>query len=261
MTWVPQRWEDIVGNEELVEVLQDIVYDVRVKDEHTPMNVLAHGPTREGKTSTIKLFARCLFCSQFDIDSLNPCDGTCENCGIDVARYGLQGVDVYLPEMRVHYLPIDCTAITEPELTAKLIELRDFAGVRLVWLDEAHRLCRRSMDEKLLKPVEERNFNWILTTSEPEQLEKPLLNRFQRVRTQLPSVPDLSHWLADRCQEFDIEWDQAGTLIRLAERANRVPGLALQVLDRASKRRKGRVLDRMLVERFAFDLELPRTTV
>ena len=39
-------------------------------------------------------------------------------------------------------------------------------------------------------------------------------------------------WLVERCQDWQIRFDNERVLIRLAERANGSPGLALHVLAR-----------------------------
>lgn len=253
--WIPTRWQDVAGNAALVEHFQDILR-ASLDGDFSGLNTLVTGKSRSGKTAIVKFFARCLYCERLDRETLTPCDFECRNCRTDVSRFGLQGIEVQSQERFIHYLPIDCAGITEPELREKLTDLRDYPGFRIVFMDEAHRLVRRSMDEQLLKPVEEReNTMWIVTSAITGGLEAMFKKRFVRLQTQLPSIEELSIWLTDRCREFGInEIDNPSTIVRLAERSNQIPGDALQVLARAAIKRPKR-LTRQLVESHVFELD------
>jgi DNA polymerase-3 subunit gamma/tau len=251
--WIPLRWQDFAGNPILVEHFQDILR-VSLDGDFHGLNTLVTGPSRSGKTATIKFFARCLYCDRLDRETLTPCHFECDNCRTDVSRFGLQGMEVHSQDRNIHYLPIDCTGMTEEELRGKLTDLRDYAGFRIVFLDEAHRLVRRNMDEQLLKPAEERaNTMWIVTSADTGGLEKPLKKRFVRLQTQPLPIEDFSLWLTDRCNDFGIEVDPS-TIIRLADRSNQIPGDALQVLARAAIKRPKR-LTIQLVESHIFELD------
>jgi Cdc6-like AAA superfamily ATPase len=252
--WIPQRWDQILGNEELVEHYQDNLRNM-LSGNRKGLNTMVFGPSRSGKTAVTKLFARCLLCENLDYTTLNPCSGTCDNCQADVSRFGLDGLETILRDGRVHYLPIDCTSISASELRDKLVDLRDYEGIRVVYLDEVHRLQRNFLDEQLLKPVEERNFMWIVSSAAIDGLEQMFKNRFTRIRTSQPTEDQLALWLGARCVEWGISWDDSTTLLRLAERSRVLPGLALQALARAAVR-PGRVLTRKLVERHIFDSDM-----
>ncbi|WP_437202040.1 AAA family ATPase [Planctomicrobium sp. SH664] len=253
--WIPTRWQDVAGNSALAEHFQDILR-ASLDGEFNGLNTLVTGPSRSGKTAIVKLFARCLYCDRLDRATLTPCRFECKNCTSDVSRFGLQGIETLSQGRSIHYVPIDCTSVTEVELREKLTDLRDYPGFRIVFMDEAHRLVRRSMDEQLLKPVEERaNTMWIVTSAVTGELEAMFKKRFVRLQTQLPSIEELSLWLTDRCHEFGIhDIDNPSTIIRLAERSNQIPGDALQVLARAAIKRPKR-LTRQLVESHVFELD------
>lgn len=253
--WTPPRWQDVAGNSALVEHFQDILRS-SLDGEFSGLNTLVTGPSRSGKTAIVKLFARCLYCDRLDRETLTPCRFECRNCRTDVSRFGLQGIEVLSQERSIHYLPMDFAGITETELREKLTDLRDYTGFRIVFMDEAHRLVRRSMDEQLLKPVEERaNTMWIVTSAVTSELEAMFKKRFVRLHTQLPSIKEFSLWLTDRCHEFGIDdLDSPSTIVRLAERSNQIPGDALQVLAQAAIKRPKR-LTRQLVENHIFELD------
>jgi Holliday junction resolvasome RuvABC ATP-dependent DNA helicase subunit len=253
--WLPSQWDHIVGNDEVTEHSKDIIWSVRVRNEHRGHNLLVYGPSRSGKTASLKLLARCLLCQKLDTDTLDPCSWECEPCKQDAARFGLRGIETQIIGARFHYLPIDCTSLAEGELREKLMELRDYDGVRVIYLDEVHRLARRNMDEQLLKQMDEKDFIWIASAISVKELEDAFLNRFSvKIKTELPAVGTLAVWLAQRSLERQITYDTERVFPRLAERANGIPGLALQVLARADSSRR-RVLTMEMVERHRFSCE------
>jgi hypothetical protein len=114
-----------------------------------------------------------------------------------------------------------------------LNELRDYEGTRIVFLDEVARLQHRGLDEQLLKPVEQKEFIWIAAAKDVSKLEGMFLNRFVKLKTELPGLEAMCQWLIDRCQEFRLPYEELA-ILELAERSNRIPGIALQGLDYAS---------------------------
>ena len=69
------------------------------------------------------------------------------------------------------------------------------------------------------------------------------------------AVPEMMVWLAERCEEFGIKCEAPKqTLKSLAERSNQLPGMALQVLNKAHKKRS-KLLTAALVEEHVFDLD------
>ena len=64
-TWVPRRWDNIVGNEDLVEHYQDMLRTMLI-GQKKGLNTMVLGPSRTGKTAATKLFVRCLLCENLD---------------------------------------------------------------------------------------------------------------------------------------------------------------------------------------------------
>jgi replication-associated recombination protein RarA len=251
--YVPARWRDCIGNKTLIKMLRDIIRQIRFDKIDLAKRLFVSGPSRSGKTATIKLFIKALLCERLDPMTLDPC-GSCRSCLQQVERYGERGVETYLAESRFHYVPIDCTKVTgAKELIELLRELRDYDGTRVVYLDEIHRLQQRCLDEQLLKPVDELGFIWIASSAQTEALDEAFLNRFTKVKTELPSQEELALWLADRCIDFDIR-NESEALIRLTTRSDRIAGIALQALEQASlDRQTGLTLE--LVEGWTRDFD------
>jgi DNA polymerase-3 subunit gamma/tau len=249
--WAPKKWGgDCVGNKKLISALRALVRQIRVGKVQKAVRLLVTGESRAGKTATIKLFVRALLCERIDPESLDPC-GLCRTCKEKAEQLGFHGLEVDVAGGRIHYLPIDCTKLEGTEhLIEVLTGLRDYYGVRVVFLDEIHRLQHRAMDEQLLKPIEEKAFVWIAASADVSKLETMFMNRFVKLGIEPPSVEELALWLADRCIEFGVPYEDKA-VIRLAERSNRVPGIALQAVDLASLYPETG-LTMKLIEEFAF---------
>lgn len=166
--------------------------------------------------------------------------------------------------VRYQYHPVDCTRLSEAGLEAKLTKIRVCnEDLRIIYLDEVHRLSRRFMDERLLKPLEDSPAIWIASSANVKSngddrhgLEKMFQNRFTlQITTELPDLDQLVIWLAERCYEWGIRVELPEvTLPRLAERCHQVPGMAPQVLNKAHKRRS-KLLTREMVEEHTFDFD------
>lgn len=271
--WQASRWDQIVGNKLLKEYLWDMIWCIRMEGHISGFNALITGPSRGGKTSTVRFGIKCIGCLKFDFETMNPC-GDCSNCNLNHHLYGNDGwenhIDVFNDDnlrtpIRYHHMPLDCSRLNETQIEDCIQKIRiNDENLRIITLDEVHRLSRRSMDERLLKPVEDFPAIWIAMSAnvkkeddnDLKKLEKMFQNRFTyRINTQKPTVPEMMVWLAERCEDFGITCESPkATLKDLAERCNQLPGMALQVLNKAHKRRS-KQLDAALVESHVFDLD------
>lgn len=275
--WRPSRWDQIVGNQALKVYFWDMLWCVRQKGHRSGFNLLLTGPSRGGKTSGVTLGIKALGCFNLNPETLNPC-GYCSNCKAKVGLYGNDGwensVDLFEDEetakkaVRFLYLPLDCTWLDEEDIDKVVTKVRvDDGNLKIIYLDEIHRLSRRFMDERLLKPLEDCEAIWIASSAYVRkqdddegrkrlELEKMFQNRFTyRIETQKPTSAELALWLAERCEEWGIQIEAAeNTLCELTKRCHQVPGLALQVLNKAHKRRS-RILTRNMVDEHVFDFD------
>ncbi|MGI8981879.1 MAG: hypothetical protein ACR2FY_21825 [Pirellulaceae bacterium] len=271
--WQPSRWDEIIGNQQLKEYLLDMIRCIRKEGHQSGFNALITGPSRGGKTSTVRFAIKCLGCLNLDFETYNPCH-SCAHCVMKNHLYGNDGwenfID-YLDEaevktsIRYQYLPLDCARLGQSDIDACIEKIRGCDDcVRVITLDEVHRLVQRNLDDQLLKPVEDYAANWIAMSalmkkeneSDQKKLEKMFQNRFSfRINTEKPTVPQMATWLAMRCEEFGLTCDfPRDTLHYLAERSNQLAGMALQVLNKAHKRRS-KELTRQLVDEHVFDLD------
>ena len=250
----PQTREELIGNYDLNKHLYNQLLALRTGRIDKGRNTLVEGGSREGKTVTIRFFARCLLCLELCMKTLNPgCGGRCENCRMNTARYGEEGVFAQLRGHHFHFRCIDCTKIANSQqLRNEVNAMWDFNGVKVIYLDEISRLENPNMALTLLPPMNDLNFMWIASGISARGLDHALVNRFsERLTTELPSLGELSEWLSKRCVAWQIDWDHENTLVRLAQRSNRIPGLALQPLSKVNCDPQ-RTLTREIVENFRF---------
>lgn len=250
--WVPDRWDQFIGNYRAKRLLRKLVKRIRQQvalgneEPLTKLCILLTGSSRSGKTALVKFFIRCILCEALDMETLDPCRRQCTACAQDSGLYGDAGIFRNLRsaepghewELGLHVVPLDCSRFTHPsELITTLRDLNDgitYGGLRIVHMDEVHRLVNRSMDDILLKTVEDTPNLWILSTAKPGPLEDMLLSRAIKLSTEPPTeANEMECWLCDRCDEWGIRWEPEA-IVRVVEKSNRVVGTALHALALAS---------------------------
>lgn len=271
----PKSWQDIVGNQEIVEHFQNMLYKIRVDGAIKGWNTLLTGPSRSGKTSEVKLFLRSLICLNIaDYSKIYPCF-TCPHCKSNYETYGnrdweneigMLGEENFKTPIRCLIRVVNCAEVTADELDEIVQEVRVHdERLKIIYLDEVHRLRHRRLDERLLKPMEDSQAIWIGSSANIEKnsmddtskLDPMFQNRFSfRLKTQLPTIKELVAWLAKRCSEAELQVDEPvrEILTIVAKRSQCVPGLALQVLNRAVKSRN-RLLTKKIAEEFVFSFD------
>ena len=250
--WNPSEWDDCVGNGYLKRHFQDQLYALRTGRILKGVNTYIKGPSRTGKTSIARLFARCMMCENLDMTSLNPCNA-CVPCTEGLDRFGDQGVFAAAAGREVNFLPVDCMQLTGAEHLRELVnQMVDYNGIKVVLLDEMLRLAKRGMDEILLGPLSKLNYMWIATSIESDQIDQAVYERFpSKFTTALPSDEELAKLLMRLCHRWKIGYDAVETLILLSQVSNRVTGIALHALTEVNiKRPEYRILTRETVEMF-----------
>ena len=88
----PTNFNDLVGQNEIVNIIKNEILNNKLSHAY-----LFSGPRGTGKTSTAKIIARMINCSELGADGV-PC-GVCENCknfnsNSDIVIYGLGFINV-----------------------------------------------------------------------------------------------------------------------------------------------------------------------
>ncbi|GAA0503067.1 DNA polymerase III subunit gamma/tau [Deinococcus depolymerans] len=162
----PVRWEDVVGQEHVKDVLRAALSQGRVGHAY-----LFSGPRGVGKTTTARLIAMTANCTG---PMPKPC-GECESC-LSV-RAGSH------PDV----MEIDAASNNSVDDVRDLREKVSLAAMRggkkIYILDEAHMMSRAAFNA-LLKTLEEppSHVIFILATTEPEKIIPTILSRCQHYR-------------------------------------------------------------------------------
>ena len=161
----PQRFEDVVGQDHVVQSLRNAIRMNRVTHAY-----LFSGTRGVGKTSIARIFAKCLNCVQ------GPTEEPCNVCDICQAISTGEDVDV---------IEIDGASNNGVD---SVRELRQNAGLRpsrsrfkIYYIDEVHMLSTGAFNA-LLKTLEEPpgHVKFFFATTEPNKIPITVLSRCQR---------------------------------------------------------------------------------
>ncbi|HEY3669481.1 MAG TPA: DNA polymerase III subunit gamma/tau [Acidimicrobiia bacterium] len=189
----PQRFSELVGQEHVRTALQNSVRDGRVGHAY-----LFSGPRGTGKTTTARLLAKALNCTNRGDDG-DPC-GECESC---VAIAEGSSLDV---------IEVDAASRSKVDEMRDLLERVAYlsaGGAKKVYiLDEVHMLSG-SAEAALLKTLEEapEHVVFVLATTDPLKVAPTIRSRTQHFEFTLYTVDELAAHLADVCAKEGIDAD------------------------------------------------------
>lgn len=174
----PHTFEDVVGQEQLVSLLQSTIKQKKISHAY-----LFSGGRGTGKTTVARIFARDIGCNPEDIIEIDAAS----NRGIDEIR-----------ELR------------------DAVRTAPFSSPYKVYIvDEAHMLTKEAANA-LLKTLEEppSHVIFILATTDPEKLPSTIISRCQKVTFVSPDVTTLAKRLIYVAGEEGKELnDETATLI------------------------------------------------
>ncbi|WP_104989715.1 DNA polymerase III subunit gamma/tau [Deinococcus sp. NW-56] len=203
----PIRWDQVVGQEHVKDVLKTALEQGRVGHAY-----LFSGPRGVGKTTTARLIAMTANCTG---PSPKPC-GECESCL--AVRAGSH------PDV----LEIDAASNNSVDDVRDLREKVSLAAMRggkkIYILDEAHMMSRAAFNA-LLKTLEEPpgHVIFILATTEPEKIIPTILSRCQHYRFRRLTPEEIAGKLAGLAQRegMTAEPEALNLIGRLADGAMR----------------------------------------
>lgn len=218
----PQRFEDMVGQENISKTLQNALKLGRIAHAY-----LFYGPRGCGKTTTARILAKALNCTGNGAErpTAEPC-GKCPQC-LEIA----QSADLDV-------LELDAASNTQVEKvreaiidTVALASTRDRFKVFI--LDEVHMLSTSSFNA-LLKTIEEppAHVVFILATTEKHKVPATIVSRCQTFRFRPITIDEISNHLLDLSGAENIDLT-AGAAKIIAKNAGGAMRDALTLLDRA----------------------------
>ncbi len=183
----PQTFQDLLGQDVLVETLKNAIEKKRI-----PHAILLTGVRGIGKTTTARIISRALNCVGKDgkgSETIHPC-GDCQPC-----------VDI-LNERHLDVIEMDAASRTSVDDIRRVIEAAYYkpssARYKIQIIDEVHMLTKQA-------------FNALLKTLE----EPPEYTKFIFATTELNRVPDT---IISRCVRFDLKRFDINTLKDLLKR-------------------------------------------
>ncbi|NMO97925.1 DNA polymerase III subunit gamma/tau [Paenibacillus lemnae] len=230
--WRPQSFQDMVGQQHIIQTLQNAIREQRVSHAY-----LFSGPRGTGKTSAAKILAKAVNCENGP--SQEPCN-QCEAC-----RRITSGAVMDVQE-------IDAASNRGVEEIRDLREKVKYAPTevrrKVYIIDEVHMLTTEAFNA-LLKTLEEppEHVMFILATTEPHKLPATIISRCQRFDFRRVSLEEQRDRLARICEEEGITAD-AEALQYIARLSDGGMRDALSILDQIASFTGGNVSYQQVME-------------
>ncbi len=196
----PQRFSELVGQAHVVNALRSAVRDDRVGHAY-----LFSGPRGTGKTTTARILAKALNCTDLGADG-EPC-GACTNC---VAIAAGTFFDLYELDAASNRGIDDIRGVVE----STALGIGPGARTKVFVLDEVHMLTDAASNA-LLKTLEEAPTHvvFVLATTNPEKVLPTIRSRTQHFEFTLLSTEELVARLGDLCAREGVEADPEALVV------------------------------------------------
>lgn len=223
--WRPQSFQDMVGQQHIIQTLQNAIREDRVSHAY-----LFSGPRGTGKTTAAKVLAKAVNCER----GLGP--EPCNECPSCLRITAGNVMDVQ---------EIDAASNRGVEEIRDLRDKVKYAPTevrrKVYIIDEVHMLTTEAFNA-LLKTLEEPppHVMFILATTEPHRLPATIISRCQRFDFRRVSLEEQTGRLKEICSKEGISADEDALqyIARLSEGGMRD---ALSILDQISSFTEGQV--------------------
>jgi DNA polymerase III subunit gamma/tau len=228
----PHRFEDLVGQSTVSQTLSLALDSSRLSHAY-----LFSGLRGSGKTSTARIMAKALLCSQGPTSK--PCE-VCDNCKSANSNRHLDIIEM------------DAASNRGIDDIKDLIEHTKYkpssARFKVFIIDEVHMLTTQAFNA-LLKTLEEPPgfVKFILATTDPLKLPATILSRTQHFRFNKIALTDVVHHLVHILNEENIDYEKEALEI-LARSGQGSLRDTLTLLDQSIIFSKGRVTTSSVVD-------------
>lgn len=214
--WRPRQWEEVIGQDHVIQTIKNAIISNRIAHAY-----LFAGPRGTGKTTTARLLAKAINCTDNDL-AKRPCN-ECDCCkAVNEGRF-------------LDLIEIDAASNTSVEDVRDLRDKINFSpslGSHKVYIiDEVHMLSTAAFNA-LLKTLEEPPAHaiFILATTEVHKIPATVLSRCQRHEFRRIPVPDIITFLRTKANEESLSVE-VDTLTLIARQATGSLRDAISLLD------------------------------
>jgi len=188
-SWRPQMFKDMVGQQHIIQTLQNAIREQRVSHAY-----LFNGPRGTGKTTTAKVLAKAVNCEHGP--AIEPCN-ECATCIGITEGHIMDVVEIDAASNR----GIDEIRDIRDKVRYAPTEVR----YKVYIIDEVHMLTAEAFNA-LLKTLEEppAHVIFILATTEPHKLPATIISRCQRFDFRQVSTAEQVARLDEICREEGI---------------------------------------------------------
>ena len=212
----PKIFDDVLGQEHVTKTLKNQILSDNIAHAY-----LFSGIRGTGKTSTAKIFARAVNCT--NSHDGNPCN-ECEIC------------KSILDETNMDVIEMDAASNNGVEDIRELRDKVKFLPVKSNYkvyiIDEVHMLSKGAFNA-LLKTLEEppEHLLFILATTEPQKIPATILSRCQRFDLKRIKSSVIVENMKKICQEMNVAYDERALKL-IAANSEGAMRDALSILDR-----------------------------
>lgn len=189
----PKTFDEVLGQEHVTVTLKN-----QIKNNNIGHAYIFSGTRGTGKTSTAKIFARAVNCT-------NSTDGNpCNSCEVCVGLMNESIMDVIEMDAASN------TGVDDVREIREKVKYPPSKGRYKVYIiDEVHMLSKGAFNA-LLKTLEEppSHLIFILATTEVEKLPQTILSRCQRFEFKRLTTNTIVHHLGDICDEIGLKAEE-----------------------------------------------------
>ncbi len=228
----PMSFSDVVAQEHVTKTLQN-----GIKNDRIGQGYLFCGPRGTGKTTTARILAKAVNCTE------GPTPTPCMKC--PACEEITKGVSLDVLEIDA----ASNTGVDDIRTIRENVRYMPTSGHKRIYIiDEVHRLSASAFDA-LLKTLEEPppHVMFIFATTEPLKVPETILSRTQRFDFKLVSIDDLAKHLKGIADKEKLDISESALRL-VARKANGSVRDSLSLLDQIAAFADGAITEENVIE-------------